>query len=162
MSTNAWQTLLNNPRMGAMQQELGRLVCASVMPIVTELLSQPQVTWLILPFGVDDVQRMCNHWHMLWSANIAVCSMCSCNRRARLRRLQPQISCRTSASGSRPHCSPAWQPSTAWCRQLCLCCRLAPAIVLLLCLMQGQPRLSAVQLHPSPVRSLPQPPQQLR
>ena len=46
MSTNAWQTLLNNPRMGAMQQELGRLVCASVMPIVTELLSQPQVTYM--------------------------------------------------------------------------------------------------------------------
>jgi hypothetical protein len=44
MAANAWQMLVNNPRLGAMQQELGRLVCAVVMPIVTELLSQPQVT----------------------------------------------------------------------------------------------------------------------
>jgi hypothetical protein len=40
---NAWETLLTNPRLGAVQQELGRLVCAVVMPILSELLSQPQV-----------------------------------------------------------------------------------------------------------------------
>ena len=31
----------------------------------------------MLLFGIDDVQRMCNHRHMLWSAAISVCSMCS-------------------------------------------------------------------------------------
>ncbi len=41
-AANSWQTLLANPQLGAVQQELGRLVSTVVMPIVLELISQPQ------------------------------------------------------------------------------------------------------------------------
>lgn len=126
-AANSWQTLLANPQLDAVQQELGRLVSTVVMPIVSELISQPQARipharrqlLLLLLLSIPDachleiLHRDPSEVLLLCSIDFNEASFC---RWAPTPQQQARILCRTSASASRRRCSPAWQRYSEWCR----------------------------------------------
>lgn len=112
-AANLWQSLLLNPQLGAVQQELGRLVSAIVIPIVGELISQPQARNALSAEALHI--RQCNCMdvliHVLYSlaARTHQSSVATCRWPAAMGRRVHQTWCRRSASALLQPCSPASQ-----------------------------------------------------